>query len=157
MPNTHPFGKKARNYRHGHKPASGASPEYIVWTLMIARCTNPQSTSFPRYGGRGIRVCGQWLVSFETFIADMGPRPAGLSIERINNDGNYEPANCRWATRTEQANNRRSSRYLELNGERMTMADWSRRTGLGQTLIHSRLKKGWTVERALTEPRRKVA
>jgi hypothetical protein len=99
--------------RHGHTVGYEHSPEYVCWRKMIQRCCNPNDPSFKWYGGRGITVCDHWLNSFENFLADMGLRPSGTtgrratySIDRIDNDGNYEPANCKWSTAKEQMNNR---------------------------------------------------
>jgi hypothetical protein len=101
-----------------------------LWGQMHRRCTNTKDTRWSSYGGRGIRVCERWQ-NFENFVADMGPRPPGASLDRHpNNDGNYEPGNVRWATATEQSNNRRSNRKITHNGESLSLREWERRTGI---------------------------
>lgn len=102
------------NIKHGNarwRSTGSHTAEYRAWTSLVARCTNPSHQAYERYGGRGIKVCKQWLGDFEVFLLDMGPRPSPAhSIDRTNNNGNYEPKNCRWATHKEQANNRRPAR-----------------------------------------------
>ncbi len=114
---------------HGHTKGGVLSPTYGNWRSMRNRCSLPSHPHFADYGGRGITVCERWR-AFENFLADMGARPAGKTLDRYpNRDGNYEPSNCRWATMTEQLNNRRSVRILEINGERHSVAEWARRRG----------------------------
>lgn len=142
----------ARRRKHGHTTGRKPSPTYRSWSEMLARCDNPNSGIYEYYGGRGIKVCDRWR-SFENFLSDMGERPArrGLrySIERIDNDGNYEPGNCRWATRKEQARNRRSTRVVIVNGSQMSLAEAAENARVPYYLAHQRLAAGWTVERAL--------
>lgn len=128
----------------------GASNERIfkTWSGMRQRCTNPNVHNFARYGGKGIKVCARWH-TFENFYADMGEQPAGQTIERINGDGDYEPSNCKWATPTEQATNRHTTRFVMFDDERVPMSHASRALGLGDTAVSKRLKRGWTIERAL--------
>lgn len=130
------------------------TPEFRAWTSMKNRCSNPRDRHWPDYGGRGIRVCVRWLESFENFLADMGPRPSPkYSIDRYpNNDGNYEPGNCRWATLSEQQSNRRSCRFYTLDGETLTMEAWARRIGIDPGAISTRLERGWSLRDALTKP-----
>jgi hypothetical protein len=100
--------------------------EYQSWAAIKARCGNPKNVAFRYYGGRGIKVCQRWLESFEAFFQDMGPKPSpDSSIERIDNSGNYCKENCKWATRFQQMNNTRKNLFIEFNGYRMTMAQWS--------------------------------
>lgn len=146
---------RARLTTHGHTSGGKLSREYNAWHHAKRRCSDPAVKQFADYGGRGIRMCARWVESFEAFLADMGPCPKGKTIDRIDNDGNYEPGNCRWATRTEQNNNTRASRFVVWNGERMTVAEASRRAGIDKMHVYSRLKIGWALERALSEPVRR--
>lgn len=97
---------------HGQARKGKETPEYYTWKTMLSRCRSPTSNDWEYYGGRGIRVCDRWH-TFENFFADMGPRPDGHSIERVNNDGNYEPTNCKWIPKAEQARNQRPKRRRE--------------------------------------------
>lgn len=121
---------------------------------MIARCYNPNVEKYPDYGGRGIVVCDRWRGEggFELFLEDMGGRPVGASIERIDNDGPYSPENCRWATQMEQCNNRRSNRTLTFRGRSQTVSQWAREVGLNRGTLNERLELGWSVSDALTRP-----
>lgn len=126
------------------------SREYGVWCSMMNRCNNPNTVGYKNYGARGIKVCRRWH-TFENFDADMGPRPPGGTVERIDNNGPYSPRNCRWATRQEQGQNKRNSRLLSHKGRTQTMAEWARELGVHASAILYRLNKpGWTLEQALT-------
>lgn len=122
-----------------------------LWKSMIQRCHNPRNPSYHRYGGRGILVCDRWRQSFAAFVADVGPRPAGATLDRIDNDRGYEPGNVRWATRREQSANRFDSISLTHAGETLNLAEWSRRTRIDHGTIYARIRNGWSVARALTE------
>lgn len=138
------------------RPPKKRSREYVSWRSMIDRCTNPRSPNYVRYGGRGITVCPEWRASLAVFVADMGPRPEGTSLDRINNDGNYEPGNCRWATPKQQTNNARSNVFVEIGGERMTFAEASKRFGVPALRLRERVKKGWPSEMLLIPPQPRV-
>jgi hypothetical protein len=107
---------------------------------MIARCTDQENPKFYMYGARGISVCERWI-KFENFFEDMGEKPAGLCIERINNNGNYEKGNCKWGTYKEQANNTRRNRRLTYQGQTMTLSDWAIKLGITVSTLHERLTK----------------
>ncbi len=134
--------------KHGE---GGKSVEYSTWRGIKARCLNPNATGYERWGGRGITVCSKWRDSFENFLSDMGRKPSkNHTIERVDNDGNYEPSNCVWATRKEQALNRRSN--LVVNGKRTTLAECANRIGISVAGLWNRIYTlGWDLQRALTE------
>lgn len=136
---------KDRFTTHG----SWRSPEYASWDGMVQRCTNPKHPKWEYYGGRGITVCERWR-TFAHFLQDMGQRPIGATLDRFpNNNGNYEPGNCRWASYIEQHNNTRRQRFVEFQGETITVAELARRVGLYQELIGVRLRRGWSLEQAI--------
>jgi len=141
------------NKIHGHALKFNASPEYKSWSGIIQRCCNPKSPAYNRYGGRGIKVCPEWRDSFQKFLKHVGCRPTPThSIDRIDNNGNYEPGNVRWATIKEQAQNKRTNQKVTYNGETLCVSEWSRRLGIGGKVIGNRLNKGWSAKDALTTP-----
>ena len=130
--------------------ANRADPTYTTWQSMNQRCNYPAHKSYARYGGRGISVCARWA-DFCAFLADMGPRPAGTTLDRFPNaDGNYEPGNCRWATSKQQSRNRRSSVWISHGGETLTLVEWAEKTGIKADTIAFRLRAGWPADEALT-------
>jgi hypothetical protein len=128
--------------------------EYPGYVAMKGRCNNPKKSDYGYYGGRGIQVCDSWTASFANFIADMGPRPEGHTLDRIDNDGDYSKENCRWATFEEQMNNTRQTVTIEFEGQKMSLAQWGRYIGVKGQTVSNRLKNKWTVAEALGfEPR----
>ena len=127
-------------------------PLYQTWSAMLGRCYNMKNPAFKKYGGRGITVCDRWRHSISNFISDMGEKPKGTSLERIDNDGPYSPDNCKWATAMEQAQNRRSSSLLTFKGRTLPVMQWSREIGIKRTTIEMRLLNGWSIEKALSTP-----
>lgn len=130
------------------------TPEYRTWQDMLNRCSKPNRDSYKYYGGRGIKVCERWH-KFENFIADMGRRPHGqYSIDRYpNNNGNYEPGNCRWATYRQQTRNRRSTEWITFGGKSQLLVDWAKDLGIKQHCLRRRINRGWPLGLALTTPK----
>lgn len=133
------------------------------WEAMRGRCLSEGDPSYERYGGRGIRICGNWA-TFEAFFEDLGERPPNTTLDRRDNNGNYScgkcpeciagswPANCHWATRKEQERNKRSTHWITINGDAQPLVEWIARSGLSESTVHGRLKRGWSPEKALTTP-----
>lgn len=165
------FGREARlasSIKHGQARKRHRTQTYAIWLAMMYRCRNPNALNFRDYGGRGIRPCMN-MATFVGFRAIMGDRPVFLSIERLNNDLGYVcgeceeclqnnwPRNVKWATKMEQANNKRSNRMIEFSGKVMSMAMWSKEIGVSYHTLQRRLGSGWSVDRALTVPARKTS
>ena len=143
--------QKERQAAAATKHGMRGTPEYNSWRGMNRRCSSPSDLDFHRYGGRGINVCGRWRESFAAFFADMGPRPSPEhTIDRIDNNKEYSPENCRWTTWTVQHRNRRDNRLLTFDGRTLCLAAWAEETGVGYQVIHGRLARGYTIEQALT-------
>ena len=137
------------NRKHGGR----RTPEYAVWCDIKRRTSNPKASHWECYGGRGIRMCSRWSDSFEAFLADMGPRPSSKhSIERKDNDGNYEPSNCEWATVDVQSRNRRNNHILDYQGKKWTLLDLSKAVGIHRETIRCRLMRGMSVDAAVSIP-----
>jgi hypothetical protein len=138
----------ARDNELWAKHGKYGTPVYVSWFQMLTRCRNPRCPEYENYGGRGISVCERWL-DFRNFYADMGDRHQGMSLDRINNSRGYEPGNCRWATRGQQNNNKRSNIVLTHNGESLTLAQWAQRLGMKQHTIQARHRRGLPPEKVL--------
>lgn len=134
-----------RNQTHGMTQ----SPIYKTWAGMKDRCLNKKNTHYKDYGGRGIKMCEEWESSFEKFYRDMGGRPEGLTLERIDNDKGYYKENCKWATRKEQANNTRRNRILTHNGISLTMSQWEDELNINKGALKVRLRRGVSLSKAL--------
>lgn len=151
--------RKAENLWAKNKPVHGKSgtPIYGVYRAMLNRCYYVKDVAYKNYGGRGIAVCDEWKKSFVNFYgwAIANGYSKELTIDRIDNNGNYEPSNCRWVTYKEQANNTRKNRFIEYNGTTLTLSQWSEKTGISQSAIERRINlRHWTIEKALTTPMR---
>jgi hypothetical protein len=148
------YVKEMENHPLKTHGEGGKTAEYEAWQGILSRCYNKNKKHYPRYGGRGIRVCDQWINSYEHFLADVGRRPSSMhSLDRFpDNDGNYEPGNVRWATDKQQANNKSNNRILEIYGKKMTMSEWSDISGIHVSVILRRLTKGWSRKSAVFTP-----
>lgn len=142
----------ARSTKHGHSQAGRISPTYHTWSGMLARCKNKNNKSYPRYGGAGITVCESWL-SFENFLADMGEKPSGKSLDRIDTSLGYTADNCRWATAKQQARNKNNNRLIAFQGETRSLIEWADHLGMKQSTLSYRINTaGWPIEKALATP-----
>jgi hypothetical protein len=139
---------------HGHSRDGVLTRTYRAWKAIKTRCTNPNQKQWKDYGGRGIRMCQEWTDSFEAFYAHIGPAPSDQhTIERKETSKGYEPGNVRWATKLEQARNKRSNRMLTFNGQTRCVTEWGEITGIGGRTLAKRLHDGWSINDALTIPK----
>jgi hypothetical protein len=137
---------------HHFKHRMTNTPEFQTWSSMLRRCYNRNCPDYQNYGARGIFVCERWKASFSNFFDDMGSRPDGHSIDRIDVNGNYEPNNCQWASRTVQNRNTRQNHKLTFDGKTLTISEWAEIIGVAPAAIFCRIRRGWSTERALTTP-----
>lgn len=135
------------NTRHG----MSNTPTHRSWLAMLQRCDNPNTRDYSRYGGRGVTVCQEWR-TFEVFLKDMGERPDGMTIDRIDVNGNYEPSNCRWASYKTQTNNRAVTRMVAANGQTLPLTEWSALIGIKPITLEKRIKAGWTDHDTINTP-----
>ena len=137
-------------------PGVARTTEYKRWRGMLNRCHNPESACFKDYGARGIIVCDRWRKSFFAFLKDMGKAPKGLTLERIDNNGNYEPNNCRWASFREQSRNKRNNKIVKINGKQKILTDACEDLNLPRSTIAMRLRAGWDPVKAICTPIKKI-
>lgn len=144
-------GTKSAQYVHGHELDGKKSPTLSTYHSMLQRCKNPSSNSFKNYGAKGVTICDRWL-DFNNFLVDMGERPKDTTIDRINNSKGYSPDNCRWATKKEQAINRKSTLLYTMQGETKCLKDWAREYGIRYLVVFKRIKRGWSLQDSLKTP-----
>lgn len=145
-----PTKKGEPRFKHGWS----GKPPHRNWVHMLNRCIKPGTRGYENYGGRGIKVCERWL-DFLNFLEDMGVPPKGYSLDRIDNNGNYEPGNCRWASKETQVRNARSNRNITFNGVTKCVAEWAREYGINKLTIRARILAGWPVEKLFIPPTKK--
>lgn len=136
--------------KHGHTTHSGTSPTYNSWTNMVARCHRPSAGRYKDYGAKGITVCDRWRFSFENFLADMGERPEGCTLDRKDNKEGYTPENCKWSTAAEQQRNRKNNVNITIDGITLCLEDWASKSGINKNTLAYRLKAGWPTEKLLS-------
>jgi hypothetical protein len=142
---------------HGHSRRKRVSREFNTWRSIISRCECKNHTAYKNYGARGIQICARWRNSFDVFFTDMGPRPKGMQIDRINNSEGYEPGNCRWTTVKINLRNTRRNRQVTWKGETRCVSEWAEIVGLSADTLFKRLdRRGWSIARALTQPLRVI-
>jgi hypothetical protein len=134
-----------------HRHGKSKTIVYSKWKAMMNRCYRPTNENYPRYGGRGIEVCKRWH-TFMNFYTDMGDPPKGLTLERKDVNGSYEPSNCKWATQAEQARNKTNNTVITINGKTQILAEWVRELGLDKGRVNNRLQAGWSVDDAFFRP-----
>lgn len=140
------------NKSHGNTVGRKRSPEYVSWLEMKSRCLNPSKGCYKNYGGRGIKICERWINSFPNFLLDMGKKPTQKhTLDRMNVNGNYEPLNCRWATRAEQCENRRNIKLFEINGRMQTVTKWGMEAGINVSTLKARIRRGATIQEAISK------
>jgi len=136
---------------HGHTVNGKLSKTYQTWVNMRERCFNNKVDRYKNYGGRGISVCDRWANSFDNFLNDMGEKPNGMTIERIDVNANYSKENCRWATAQEQAKNKTNTRLISYNGLTLTTQEWAKKIGISFSCLRVRLHRNWPIEKALSK------
>lgn len=142
-----------KRIKHGQSRQKHISSEYTTWQGMKRRCLDPNNKCYHRYGGRGIKVCERWMHSFENFLADMGERPfPKATLDRKKNNEDYSKSNCKWSTATEQAQNKSNTIYVDYKGKSMSVHEVALLVGISSNTICKRLRRGWSLERALNQP-----
>ena len=135
-----------RSLTHGHSACGKVSTEYSAWQAMMARCSNPNNSDWPNYGERGITVCERWH-KFENFLADVGERPKGMTVDRRDVNGHYSPDNFRWISNPDQQRNKQFNHYLEVFGKRLLLVEWEAICGISRYVLYGRVKMGWDAAR----------